>query len=207
MTESFLSPMHVERLRVIEASYEGDVDTVTAALTHPEGEVRMSALTGLRRLGQLTAEVLERFVNDDSADVRRIVAQLSAEFASVNIVPLMNDADVFVAEMAAWALGEREHATDTEIDALIIASETADEPLVREAATASLGAIGDERGLPAILRACTDKPAIRRRAVLALAPFEGDLVDRALQAALNDRDWQVRQNAEDMLRPRDGTSD
>ncbi len=41
---------------------------------------------------------------------------------------------------------------------------------------------------------------MRRRAVLALAPFDGPEVDAALQAALGDRDWQVRQAAEDLLR-------
>ncbi len=51
-----------------------------------------------------------------------------------------------------------------------------------------------------ILRGCSDKPAVRRRAVLALAPFDGNDVDAALQAALTDRDWQVRQAAEDVLR-------
>ena len=66
------------------------------------------------------------------------------------------------------------------------------------------GAIGDPRGLPTILHACTDKPAVRRRAVLALAPFEGDEVDVALQTALTDRDWQVRQAAEDVVRASEG---
>lgn len=61
----------------------------------------------------------------------------------------------------------------------------------------------DERGLPAILAACNDKPAVRRRAVLALAPFDGEEVDAALEKALEDRDWQVRQNAEILLNPRD----
>ena len=63
---------------------------------------------------------------------------------------------------------------------------------------AALGAIGDRRGLPAILAATTDKPTVRRRAVLALAPFEGAEVDAALALALADRDWQVRQAAEDL---------
>ena len=61
-------------------------------------------------------------------------------------------------------------------------------------------AIGDPRGLATILHGCTDKPAVRRRAVLALAPFEGPEVDAALEAALSDRDWQVRQAAEDVVR-------
>jgi hypothetical protein len=39
---------------------------------------------------------------------------------------------------------------------------------------------------------------VRRRAVLALAPFDGPEVDAAIDAALEDRDWQVRQAAEDL---------
>jgi len=70
---------------------------------------------------------------------------------------------------------------------------------VREAAVAAMGAIGDERSVPAIIAALDDRPTIRRRAVLALAPFGGDDVDAALQKALADRDRQVRQAAEDLL--------
>jgi HEAT repeat protein len=74
-----------------------------------------------------------------------------------------------------------------------------DDPLCREAAVAALGALGDESGLPAVLAATRDRPAIRRRAVLALAAFDGPEVDAALERALGDRDWQVRQAAEDLL--------
>ena len=70
--------------------------------------------------------------------------------------------------------------------------------LVRESAVAALGALGDPIGLPAILAATCDKPAVRRRAVIALAPFDGPEVDAALAAAAGDRDWQVRQAAEDL---------
>ena len=71
---------------------------------------------------------------------------------------------------------------------------------MRESAVAALGALGDSRGLPAILVAVTDKPNVRRRAVLALAPFEGPQVEAAIDRALEDRDWQVRQAAEDLRR-------
>ncbi len=64
---------------------------------------------------------------------------------------------------------------------------------------AALGSIGDPAGLPAILAATTDKATVRRRAVIALAPFEGPEVDAALERARSDRDWQVRQAAEDLL--------
>jgi hypothetical protein len=36
--------------------------------------------------------------------------------------------------------------------------------------------------------------------VLALAPFDGAEVDAAIERALVDRDWQVRQAAEDLRR-------
>ena len=70
----------------------------------------------------------------------------------------------------------------------------------RRVASAALGAIGDRSGLESILRATQDRPAVRRRAVIALAPFEGPEVDAALARALGDRDWQVRQAAEDLTR-------
>jgi HEAT repeat protein len=70
--------------------------------------------------------------------------------------------------------------------------------LCREAAVAALGAIGDPAGLPAIVAATGDRTTVRRRAVLALAPFTGPEVDAALERARGDRDWQVRQAAEDL---------
>ncbi|MEZ5321751.1 MAG: hypothetical protein R2698_06725 [Microthrixaceae bacterium] len=50
----------------------------------------------------------------------------------------------------------------------------------------------------AILAACSDKATVRRRAVLALAALDGDDVDAMLGVLLEDRDWQVRQAAEDL---------
>ena len=78
----------------------------------------------------------------------------------------------------------------------------ADDPLVREAAVAALGALGDEQGLPAVA-ATTDKPAVRRRAVLALAAFDGPEVDAAWERARSDRDRQVRDAVDELLGPVD----
>ncbi len=64
---------------------------------------------------------------------------------------------------------------------------------------AALGAIGDRRGLAAVIGALDDKPAIRRRAAAALAGFDDPAADAALERCLEDRDWQVRQVAEDLL--------
>src|SRR5262249_19797560 len=103
-----------------------------------------------------------------------------------------------VVEMAAFACGEQERA-DPDIVARL-ASVAVDHPdaLVREAAVAALGAIGDTAGLPALPPATRGKPAVRRPAVIAPTPFGGPEGDEARPGARSDRDWQVRQVAEDL---------
>jgi HEAT repeat protein len=100
--------------------------------------------------------------------------------------------------VAAWASGEREPPESGIVEVLAALATGHDDALVREAAVAALGAIGHDGGLPAILAATDDKATVRRRAVLALAPFEGPEVEAALARARDDRDWQVRQAAEDL---------
>jgi HEAT repeat protein len=62
-----------------------------------------------------------------------------------------------------------------------------------------LGALGDAAGLPAVLGALHDAPTVRRRATVALAGFDDPRVTPALRAATEDRDWQVRQAAGELL--------
>jgi HEAT repeat protein len=192
----------MERFDVIQAGFTGDAVLARTGLTHNEALIRASALRALHRMNQLTSDDLSACISDAEPDVRRTVVELSAHFPDVVIHHLVNDPDLFVAEMTAWALGERTAITDAEIEMLIRQTTEHAEPVVREACAAALGSLGDERGLQAVLSACTDKPAVRRRAILALAAFEGDEVDATLTAALEDKDWQVRQNAEDLINPR-----
>ena len=195
--------MASDRFQVIAAGFDGDAATARAALSDSDEKVRSSALRALARQGGLTDEDLRSAVSDPSARVRRTVAELAATHPLVDVRGLLDDPDVYVAEMAAWSIGERPDASTEEVDALVAATTGHGQQLVREAAAAALGSIGDERGLDAIISACSDKPTVRRRAVLALAPFiDDERVQQLLQQALADHDWQVRQNAEDLLHPR-----
>jgi HEAT repeat protein len=185
------------------AGFTGDVDAARCALGDEHHTMRELALGALDRMKQLTADELRAALGDGGASVRRRAVVLAARRADVDIARALDDSDATVAEAAAFAFGERVEVaaiSDADLDRLAHMATAHREPLVREAAAAALGAIGDERGLPAILAACTDKPAVRRRAVLALAPFDGDQVEAAIEAALVDRDWQVRQAAEDLRR-------
>jgi HEAT repeat protein len=129
--------------------------------------------------------------------VRRRALALAVAHPAVAIAPHLADADPTVVEQAAWACGEREAADPGTVAALARVATDHDDALCREAAVAALGAVGDPAGLPAVLAATHDKATVRRRAVIALAPFEGPEVEAALDRALVDRDWQVRQAAED----------
>lgn len=203
MTASLLSlsPVAAERRRMVAlAGHMGDPDTARAGLDDPDATVRGTALGALHRLGALRHDELRTSFRDRAAQVRRRAAEVAAHYPMISLIDLLHDTDSSVVEVAAWSSGEHEEIDVQVLERLIELSTDHDDPLVREAGVAALGAIGDERGLPAILAGCTDKPAVRRRAVLALAPFEGDTVDAALATALVDRDWQVRQAAEDLTR-------
>lgn len=199
-------PSHARRRAVVVAGHQGDTETARSGFDDVDPAVRSSALGALDRAGRLDDDTIRRALTDRAPSVRRRACELAATRPSVSLLRALDlDEDPTVVEVAAWACGEQvDHGTPVDADAIIdrlcSLATAAEDPLVREASAASLGAIGDERGLPAILHACTDLPHIRRRAVLALAPFDGPDVVAAIDAALADRDWQVRQAAEDLRR-------
>lgn len=178
------------------AGHQGDEGAARAALADDDPTVRASALGALARMGRLAAEDVATALADRDPTVRRRACEVAVGVAGADgaLLACLADPDPSVVEAAAFALGERGEGGA----ALGRVATDHDDPLCREAAVAALGAIGDPAGLPAILAATRDRPAIRRRAVIALAPFEGPEVHRALERARLDRDWQVRQAAEDL---------
>lgn len=176
-----------------------------AATDDADPRVRAVAVAALVRTAprRTSAPVWRRVAIDPEPVVRRRAAEvapgLGRSASCAVLLGLLADEDAWVAEAAAYAIGEHPAATRRALDAIADAAVGHKDPLVREAAVAALGAQGDPASLPAVLAACDDRPAIRRRAVIALAAFEGPDVERRLQAALADPDWQVRQAAEDLL--------
>lgn len=184
------------------AGHTGDVETARSMLDDRASAVRSTALGALARLDALDDDELETALRDPDAGVRRRAVTIVAGRSGAvppSIVHLLDDPDPVVAETAAWACGEREPAEADVAGELARVATEHPEHLVREAAVAALGAIGDPIGLPAVLAALEERATLRRRAVVALAAFEGPEVDAALRRALDDRDRQVRQIAEDLL--------
>jgi HEAT repeat protein len=114
------------------------------------------------------------------------------------LVAALADPDALVVVGAAWFLAERRHRPAVPVLAEV--ARTHDDARCREAAVAALGAIGDPAGLAVVLHAAReDRPTVRRRATVALAGFDDPRVEPALRAAAEDRDWQVRQAAGELL--------
>jgi HEAT repeat protein len=184
------------------AGHTGDEATARSLLADEDHKVRATALAALDRIGALGDDELVAALGDPAPGVRRRALSLVANRPGdqpPEALALLDDDDPVVAETAAWAAGERQPPEPGAAHALARLATEHPEHLVREAAVAAIGAIGDPVGLPAVLLALEGRATLRRRAVLALAAFDGPDVDAALERALQDRDRQVRQAAEDLL--------
>ena len=157
---------------------------------------RVLALRGVVRQRLATSDDWLRAIGDVDVEVRReALNQIAHEeiddddvFAA--IMHCLDDDDALVVDGAVFALGEHLYAGSVEKMCVIATSH--EDARCRESAVAALGAIGDDRARPAILGALDDKPPVRRRAIVALANFEGPDIDESLERASADRDWQVR---------------
>ena len=177
------------------------MDFVRAHADDSDWKVRESALRALDRASDLTTHELARSLADPAPEVRAVAAELCAARNAPSLLAALADDDGRVVEVASWASGERNPPEPGALSRLVeIAGEHPD-PLCRESAIAALGAMGDEDGRAAVLAGLADRPAVRRRAVIALAAFEGPDVDAALERARNDPDRQVRDAVEDLLGP------
>lgn len=189
------------RRDVALAGHAGDAAGARAALADAAPAVRASAIGALERMGALSPDDLTASLADPSPIVQRRACEAAAALPGdgpPSLATALASPDSTIAEVAAWASGERQPPEPNVVDALARLAVNHQDALVREAAVAALGSIGDPAGLPAILAATNDKATVRRRAVIALAPFDGDEVEAALARAREDRDWQVRQAAEDL---------
>lgn len=156
---------------------------------------RVLALRGLTRRGEVTDDLWCQVLNDTDADVRReALTQLAQHHVAAVVsdvaVSLLTDDDPLVVEAAAFALGESLYVPAVPV--LLEVAAHHEDARCRESAIAALGAIGDDRARAVIIGALDDKPPVRRRAIVALANFEGPDIDAALERASEDRDWQVR---------------
>ena len=186
------------RQQLVQLAREGDLSLARELCGDGDPRVRASSVAVLSENDALDESLIALGLSDPHPLVRMAVARAAAQDSSISVLELLSDEDSSVVEIACWAAGEQTEHNDSLIEALSAIALEHKDALCRESAVAALGALGDVRGLESILEATQDIATVRRRAVIALAPFEGQAVTDALQLALSDRDWQVRQAAEDL---------
>jgi len=157
--------------RAYQRRFGPDEALLAVALAHPDQRVGIAAVTAVPR-ALLTSELARQWMQDPSW---------------------------LVAEYGAYVAGELEDSSL--VTTLITLASGHEEMLVREAALASLGAIGDQRGLPVVIEALRSKNVyLRRRALVVSVAFESDELTRAVEELRNDRDAQIRQLFVDLER-------
>jgi HEAT repeat protein len=201
--------VRARRTDALLAGHTGDIPEARRALSDPAAAVRAAALGALDRAGGLERGELEAALADPAPEVRRRALRVAAAALAPPAPPQergergtllalvragLGDPDALVVEEACWALGEAGDRGG--VTGLSTVAGAHRDTRCREAAVAALGAIGDLAGLPAVLAATTDKATVRRRAVVALAAFDGPEVEAAIERARADRDWQVREVAD-----------
>jgi HEAT repeat protein len=192
--------------KLLRATFSSDDSSrllLIATLLAEDPRHRVLALRGLVRRGDMNEERWLAALDDPAVEVRRDALEQLAHASEISsrmldtVVQLLDSEDDLVVDAAVFALGE--HAVVDAVEPLCRVATGHDDARCRESAIAALGSIGDDRARAVILAALDDKPAVRRRAVVALSNFEGPDIEEALAAASEDRDWQVR-SAVDQLR-------
>jgi len=194
-------------LRALERAGDLAGQQLAGALDDPAAAVRMTALELAACRSDVTAAAAASLLADDDHRVVETAAWACGEKVSASghapavhapagHAPASGHAPaVHAGAVHAGASGSETAAV---VEALVRVARSHADALCRESAVAALGAISDRAGLPAILAGLDDKPEVRRRAVIALAPFDGPEVDAALLRASTDRDKQVRAAAAEL---------
>ena len=197
-------------LRVAFATDESSLELLETTLDTGTPRQRVLALRALARRGAVTTTTWGAALADEDVDVRRealtLVAQTSPDDEVLALVrtSLLDD-DALVVDAAAFALGE--FVDHLAVDKLCRVAASHEDARCRESAIAALGAIGDDAARDVIIGALDDKPPVRRRAIVALANYEGPDIEAALERASEDRDWQVRAAVSQLGRETDETDE
>lgn len=193
---TLVEPLDRELLRASFDANDESMSLLVANLRAAAARHRVLALRGLVRRAGMDTPRWQVVLCDGDVEVRRDALEQLAHASDVEIAVLddatrmLDDEDALIVDAAAFVMGEHLYAPS--VPRLIEVAANHEDARCRESAIASLGAIGDDAALATIIAALEDKAPVRRRAIVALANFEGPEVEAALERAGDDKDWQVR---------------
>jgi HEAT repeat protein len=188
-----------QRAELVRAFISNDINTLLESLDSDDEKEVAAGLSYLVHLRQINAKKILKFLESPSAAIKRRAAlglsDLKPDKSVISkMIEALEDGDPIFVSYLLYAMGElkfKEFAKPIEQTILNHPDER-----VREFGVGALGAIGDKESLNTIIICLKDhKARVRRRAILALASYKGPEVEKAIESAKSDRDYQVRQNA------------
>ena len=188
---------------IVKAGFSGDFERAERGLSDSCGRVRAAAVAACQRLGRLNGQRLEAALGDAEPEVRIAGARAAAKLGGGALVArLAQEKDPLVAEVLIFALGEQRDQA-----AYSVLCETATshpDALCREAAVAAIANYERDDSIVVLEKAANDKPAVRRRVAVALAAVDDPRATELLRRLTEDRDWQTRQIAREILAIEEG---
>ena len=194
------------------AGHSADLDTATALVGDTDPAVHAAALGALYRMGELGTGALTDAMADPDVVVRRRACVLAGRgLASGKASPEVIDALSAIVTSDDRHVGGGVRGMEPGRGRLALWSEGGRGTRARGGrGPTPIRCVAKRRWPPSapsepdhvgrhFLAALQDSAVVRRRATIALAAFDNPRVDEALRRCLEDRDWQVRQAAEDLL--------
>ncbi len=180
------------------AGYTRDRALIDRAICHTNARIRAAAINASIRTGETSVETLQKLLLDPSPEVRLAVIRASISIPELDIYCLLElEADPQVLEAIIFSLGERkEYRAHTDLCKIAV-SHT--DPLCREAAIAALANLQMEESLETLIKASSDRAPVRRRVAIALSYFDNPLATKCLEMLSQDRDWQTKKIAKELL--------
>ena len=203
-----LEPLTEEELArmtaVVKAGFAGNEAQARQGFADPSARLRAAAVAALVRMGAATDDDAFAALGDTGLEVRLAGAKALLELPHAPAVTLLaNESNPLVTEALIYALGERRE--EAAWDTLCRLATTHPDPLCREAAVAAIANYERDSAIEILEFAAKDKPAIRRRVAVALAGLSGPRATALLARLAEDRDWQTRQIASEILSIEAGT--
>ncbi|MBI4301625.1 MAG: HEAT repeat domain-containing protein [Chloroflexi bacterium] len=165
--------------------------------------VRWTACWALGQIGDKEAAAqIAPLLRDQNESVRQKAAEVLGMLAEAVAVESLveavgSDSSRWVRLFAAWALGR---AKDKRALKPLVKALRDKEWNVREKAAEALGEMGEKAIEPLAAALKKDNIYVRRSAVAALSKIGGPQAKEVLRQALKDKDWAVREQAQEALK-------
>ncbi len=183
-------------------------------LSHAHSPIRAATLRALAQVSPETFPLVLSGLDPDRdwtvrAALAQVLSALDPQFAAPRLGAMLQDPDQRV---VASALGALIRLRPEELTPVLLGHLRADDPGVRAAAARGLGELMPDGAVAALVEAygrsaADPSPATRAAVLTALGSYQTPEAQTAIETAMADPDWSIRESAAELLSARDPATD